>query len=354
MSSSIRLILLGNFFSSLAAGVVLARGLSLMREIPGFFGDSVITFLVGGLIAFGIVARLRSSRVTAAWPLSLLALVSSGVLWFLSKSGIDSAFAQVALFALMSVFFAMGLASRSLRSDLAASVYSKLPVAEVAYSAGYLVGLGLTTIKAVTTMEDAFLAAAISLVATTAVDFRSSAGSPNIDAVTSDLTGIPTLVPLSRGDWVLAIQFGILTIGVQIFLQRYSSWTDTTVPLAAFEVGVLVATVVATLAHPTLLTRNQDGGLGSARVLIESNKATFTTGWLFALTLTAPIAGVALDRLKMPAAAVAAIFLVGSFLYEYLSLALLQHIGRNQGNVAVVFAATAVISTLVYGASMFL
>jgi hypothetical protein len=70
------------------------------------------------------------------------------------------------------------------------------------------------------------------------------------------------------------------------------------------------------------------------------------------VTLVTPVVGIALSELGVHTTVAAALFLAASFCYEYLSLALLQQIGRNRGNVALVFAATAVVATVAYGISM--
>lgn len=356
MTSSIRALLLGNFFSSLAAGIVLARGLSMMKEIPGFFGDSIITFLVGGLMAFAIVIRMRARGVSTAWPLSLLALLVSFFLAWLQGMNGTSLTNHVTIFTLMSVFFAATLTTRSLRSDLAASEHSKLPLAEVAYSAGYLVGLGLTTAGAVETMAGAFIASCAALAVTVVADFYGERRLSPGEVAVAELVGVskPRSAPLTRGDWVLAFQFGLLTVGVQIFLQRYSTWGNTSLPLAAFEVGVLCATIAAAFAHPTLLAGAQEAGLLPSRLQVAGITRTIATGPAFFATLAAPTLGTATVILGAPALVGAVVFLFASFGYEYLSLALLQHIGRNRGNVAVVFAATAVVATVAYALSMVL
>ncbi len=318
---------LGNFLIAFAAGSVLANGLTLVQQIPGLSADSVLAYLLGSLIAFGLLLKVRAKGAAVLWKLVTGALLAAVVLLFLVRGGISGPLVYPFFF-LLCVFFALTFASRSLRSDAAARLPRGLPIVETSHSAGYVSGLFVMNALGMTGIGDALLVAAalLGVLALAELGLKS----PEEKKAAED---DPAAKPLDARQLALSVRFIAMTIGIQVVTQRASSLSGKTLPLAAFEVGVTVAPLACSVLGVALVARSVRLGSYAVNVLIPVTA-------MFLLCL----AGVTATWKPVTFLG----FGVSAFLYELVAIAILQKLGEVPGRVATTFAITGVVCSAAY------
>ncbi len=343
MTTTIRSILLLSFANlavSFWGGLLLSFGLTFFGNFQSIRFDSVLAYLVGSFLAFSVIVVCRKRRRLPLPQVSLsLLLPVLSLLLLVKYFGTHGTALEVAFAVSFCVYFGLGSCLRAFRSDLSAHVHRRgLMVSELAYSTGYLIGLlvPVAAFNIETILLGQLICSPLVLLADYTV-YRNRilpSSKPSAANLSADRRAL--VVPF-------LLFFG-MTLCVQISFQRLGSLLTVSGPIAAFELGVTLAPIVALFASAGLVS------VGRSLFLNGFNR---NVSFFACLVLTVSLAPVSLYLVAFRPSdlfAGMALLAVCSFCYEYLALVLLAHVGKKPGQVMVILGLGGVLCSLSYWA----
>jgi hypothetical protein len=337
-NSAISLLALGNLFSSLASGIVLAKGLALLRGPTFAFADSLLAYLVGSLLAFGMILYQRRHGGFRIWIFSSGAvLLSLGLSPGFALGHLESEAAYIFFFLLLCMFFSCTFVSRALRSDIAASQSQALTLVELAYSVGYLLGLGITRLSII---PKELIPIGLAVASTIDLVFAKVQIPPSPTEKNDTGQGLPAL---SGRVFYGSLLFFAMTLAVQIGTQRIASLTGSVGPLAAFEIGVTLAPIICLWA-----SLGFDSATELSRIFIRSARypaSRFPLGRAIVALIAIGAGGMVLSGHSTGLV----LLTLAACSYEVLSLLLLQWLAHGMpGAVSTAFAINGLLCSSSY------
>ena len=347
----------GNFLAAFGGGGLLAKGLSRLSGVPGFNADSVLAFLIGSAISLVVILGFRKWISKAGAWVSLAGAILAAMLAFYFVDILSSDLVSAwSVFALLCFTFSCIFVPRTFRSDLAAQSSSQLPWVELAYGSGYLVSLLFWRQFPDASLKISLMVCSASLALCAIFDFSVSRTSGD-ERPTSPQSSKETKSDVALGtDRIASLGFGILTISVltiavQIGIQRLCTIFSDSMPLIAFHTGALVAPVIAILGR--IHNSSLKGGISKATISVFGR--TFLRLRLGHLTMIV-LGGMILSlwgsqELGASSPIILGALILFSLLYELAALLVFEGISNlavTRGGVAIAFGVMGVTATIAY------
>ncbi len=330
---------LANFLQSLGGGLVLAKGLKFAAAFTHFPFDSILAFLVGSFLAVALVFYGRRRGSIPLLGISFSLFLSIGSLALISLDGHSSFAAELIFAGLICIYFSQSSTLRAFRSDLAAGLHPQgLVYSEFAYSGGYLVGL-LVLVDSLS-LQGLFLLQLTTLPLLWALDWY---GKPHV-GISERASQEPVALALSPSFLPGLALFFALTGSVQITHQRIASLSGTTLYLVAFEIGVTLAPLLA-IASKLAFEPHKSGFLVSAW-----GRQTKIGVYVFLLAFFTLGSVLVFYGSPSQTLVIFSAVTIAAFLYEFVSLGLLSHLGREPGQVSLILGTTGFLCSLAYWA----
>lgn len=344
----IALLIGGNLFTALGGGVLFAQGIDLMSKLQYFKFDSILTYLVAVLLELVIILRARRKSISAFWGYTAVAFGLAVMLIGLWPRIGTGLLAEIALFTVLTTFFSFSFIPRFLRADYAAKAFDRLNFAELSYWAGYLLMLAIwpkdTSVGA--TLAPPVAASFLLFALLCDLGTRSAVAGHSGEASAREST---TLV-LRDGVFLSGLMiFTALTLGVQIAMKRITSLSGSTMPIVAFDIGILIASVLCAFRRFPI-TSVSSGMLGESTQLLPKKPVplsiltigTFCTSflavWTYGLNFT--LVG-------------SCLFGLAALAYEVTSMVILSEMGRRWGGVSLAFSLCGVVAAFAYAGLLY-
>ena len=376
----------GNLLASIGGGRVLSAGKGV-TGLTVLGSGSILAFLAGSALGLGLLTLMRRYHLGRALAgVSITSILSSltliAILWSDAVTRADAAESAVwndrrstlsgpvawLFFLFLVVRCALWFASRSMRSDVAASIrLSWLALTEWAYFFGFIVGLllGPVYIGAHGPVVGALLLDTLLLSVVAGCDLfqRRSVVSGRRRADQQDHR--ESLAPARTSFWRLTAAFGAATIACQVVIFHFADVVALSRPavsslaeatLASFYVGVSCAAAFCSWSRPVLKRLSHQAPLlelGSARrvlrvpvaLLIAMSGILILSGLYGIVSITSPgrtgLLGSAGGTLSLVALG------TGSGFFELFVLAVVGRISSGEkGAVALAFGLVASVAAL--------
>ncbi|MBI1861546.1 MAG: hypothetical protein HYR96_11575 [Deltaproteobacteria bacterium] len=329
-------LVLGNLFGGLGSGAVVAKGLIPENFPPST--DSILAYLIGSALSLAAILGARRHITQVGKFLSVANVVVVIAMLFVYRH--PGAWTPWLFFTLFATHFALVFVPRTFRTDLASTEASgSLSLVELGYSIGTTVGLTLWERIGVSFAHALAFSGVCYAVAALCDSLHSGKSSSQEESSSGSLAPSHPLLPMAM------LLLVALTLGIQISVQMISKHLASTIPLAAFEVGVTLAPIVL-LSLKGSLVCGTGQCLGMMRCSLDRLGVSLPLGVVVGMALG--LSG--LGALYPAWASVSTFF--AAYLYETLALMIFGWMGRQggTGNVAMTFGVMAVSAMALYGA----
>lgn len=356
------LLVCANLLTSIGGG----RLLSASKGVTGlllFGSGSILAFLAGSSLGLVVLLALRRhplgralatvSSASMACSLSLVVIVQLGAQ---SSQAVLAGPLALLFWLVLVVRCAFWYASRSLRSNVAATVHSSfLALAESSYFLGFIIGLllGPVSVFGFVGLPGALALDILLLMVVVGADLLiwRTLISTNLPASSHRGEKTPRASWQNQSSfWRLTWAFSLATIACQVvifhFADAHPAWAEAV--LATFYVGVSAAAAFCSWANPTLQVHAR--GFPELRLSARKGQPITIPLALLIPTIGGLIAiGIATSNLVSEARFWPGLLLIGigSGLFELMVIALVGRIGSGRtGGVAQAFGVAATAATV--------
>jgi len=236
---------IGTLLAGFATAFVLGKGLKVLIDIPGLRGDSILAYLLGDVISLVFVVYFRK-RLSKILPwLSVASCFFALVLSRTFEFKPDNMYLALLSFFLLCSYFAVTYLARTVRNDIAAHFKNNLPRLELVNFIGFGIALFLSNQLSGFSLADSLLISTFIFTVVIFFDYKAKRAAKAVfhEPTVENLTSTETIASFAskRYTWMLISIVVVMTVGIQMSLQRVSSFLEDSLPLLAFNIGVVAA-----------------------------------------------------------------------------------------------------------------
>lgn len=343
------LLSLSNLIAAFGGGVILGQGVGIIHA-PYLQGGSILAFFIGtilGLVCLQCIPERLSKFLAQFFSISggITSLVLFSIYQHYSVNNALSGVAALIFFILLSIRFGFWFYSRVMRASTASGYQQSIAWVEFGYYSGMVLGLIIWKLLGINIgLGAALIIDALFQFIAGILDLRSfSMEKGSLDVSKPGVKSVFAAESMQYSAawcWKLAKAVIFITIGIQVVVfntTHYVAYAFGSYILATFYFGVAVAAFTCS-KYKIYLSWNNANQL--ANIMADNTRKKITFNFLFLVLLSATaVVGVIysvyfnqsmIDNMFFNGVFICVNVFIAAFIYEVLSLALLDRIGYEE------------------------